>query len=510
MKIRMQRNRKTCGGFLAARCKESESKMIQTVYQLVCNMENSYADRIAIQYYDEATQGVVSISYGQYAQDIRRAAGLLAHTVPDIRGKSICLLARNGYQYLVNLFATMLMGGVLVPLNYTKSWSDIRYELELVDAACIIHDGEFISREPALGEAYGAKLLPIDAYTTSAWSDAGEECPDVDALSVILFTSGTTGRSKGVMLSQKNLFAPMGFFLLPFDDIVKAKGWDTSKFRSFSVLPMFHVAALTSSISWAINGNTINLCNDLKYFYRDIAAMDSEVMAVVPVLLKSIHHDVMRGHRERLGSLKVLTCGAAATDTQQLTDLMDKGFFICQMYGLTETVGDGAWNSSQNIEDIHSVGRCDPEREYKLDDGELCIRGDSVMMGYYKDPEATAEVIDSEGWFHTGDLARIDYKGYIYLTGRKKNLIILGSGENVSPEELEILLGRCADVKECLVKEKNGKICAVIYADADKQEAIRQYITETNRTLPLYKRITAVEFAAEPLPRNATGKIERK
>ena len=486
--------------------------MIETVYQVVQNMEAKLADKVAIQYYDEAKQGVVSIRYGQYAQDICRAAGLLLHRRPDIKGQRVCLLARNGYDFLVNMYSVMLTGAVLVPLNLQKNWEEVRYEIDLVEPAYILHDGEFAAREPALAAVYGDRLLPVDGYKTSAWSDKCADCDDRDVLSLILFTSGTTGRSKGVMLSQKNLFAPMGFFCLPFEDIQKQTGWDTGKFRSFSVLPMFHVAALTSSISWAIMGNTINLCNDVKYFYRDLAAMDSEVMAVVPVLLQSIHRDVVRGRRERLGSLKALTCGAASMDAGMMKDLQDAGFFICQMYGLTETVGDGAWNNSQDVADIASVGLRDPWREYKLEDGELCIRGDSVMMGYYKDPAATAEVIDGEGWFHTGDLARIDERGYIFLTGRKKNVIILGSGENVSPEELEALLDKCPAVVESLVREEHNKIGALVWCGEggqDKEVEVQAYITELNRTLPLYKRISALHLAEGPLPRNAAGKLLR-
>ena len=486
--------------------------MISTVYQLVNNMEENLAQKTAIQYFDEAKGGVVSIRYGQYAQDIRKAAGLLLHRCPDIQGRKVCLLARNGYDYLVNLFSVLLAGGVLVPLNLQKSWEEIHYEIDLVEPVYIIHDGEFADREPALTQTYGDKLLPLDGYKESQWSDKCSECEDVDALSVILFTSGTTGRSKGVMISHRNLFAPMDFFCLPFEDIQKQTGWDTSKFRSFSVLPMFHVAALTSSISWAIMGNTINLCNDLKHFYRDLAAMDSEVMAVVPVLLQTIHRDVVRGRRDRLGSLKALTCGAASMDAETMSDLVKAGFFICQMYGLTETVGDGTWNNSQDPADIHSVGLCDPKREYKLDQGELCIRGNSVMMGYYKDPEGTAEVLDADGWLHTGDLARIDDRGYVFLTGRKKHVIILGSGENVSPEELEALLNRCDAVTESLVREEKGKIGALVYCGEggqDKEAEVQAYVTEMNRTLPLYKRISAVHISAEPLPRNAAGKLLR-
>ena len=157
------------------------------------------------------------------------------------------------------------------------------------------------------------------------------------------------------------------------------------------------------------------------------------------------------------------------------------------------------------------MGKPDDHVQYKLDEtGEICIKGDCVMLGYYKDPEATAEVIDADGWFHTGDLARVDEEGYYYITGRKKNLIILASGENVSPEELEKKLALCPAVTECIVKEKGQKICAVVYCPEDKQEEVRAFVTEVNRSLPLYKRISAVEFTAEPLPRNALGKLLRK
>ena len=156
------------------------------------------------------------------------------------------------------------------------------------------------------------------------------------------------------------------------------------------------------------------------------------------------------------------------------------------------------------------MGHVDDSCQYKLEDGELCMRGDPVMLGYYKDPEATAEVLDAEGWFHTGDLARVDEDGYYFLTGRKKNVIILGSGENVSPEELEKLLGKCDAIKECIVKEMGKKIGTVVCCEDDRQQQVKAFVTELNRTLPMYKSISVVECSAEPLPRNALGKLLRK
>lgn len=482
--------------------------MVNNVYDLVTRtMEQEFPGRVAFRWVEDATGTVKEKTYAEYAQDIRRAAAWFARNIPEVEGKRVVLLSRNCYEYGVNTFGAVLAGAVLVTMNQKKTWDELSWELELAEPALILNDGVDYGCRDQLEAAYGERLRPMDVWKDTAPGGL-EKKIDPNALMVMLFTSGTTGRSKGVMLSQKNLFSAMPAFLDPFDDVKKYTGWNTDEFSSLSALPMFHISAMTSLVSWSITGHSINLCNNLKYFYRDLGAMHSEVMAVVPVLLKSIYSDVMKGRRDRLNGLCVLTCGAAMFDPKILSDMMEKGFFVAQMYGLTETCGDGAWNSSQEAKYLTSVGHVDLSCEYKLDDGELCMRGDPIMLGYYKDPEGTAEVIDADGWFHTGDIARVEEDGYMYLTGRKKNVIILDSGENVNPEELEKLLVPCADIQECIVKEKNKKICALIYCDPAKQDAVKEFVTGVNRGLPLYKRMVT-EFSAQPLPRNAMGKLLR-
>ena len=482
--------------------------MVNNVYDLVTRtMEQEFPGRVAFRWVEDATGTVKEKTYAEYAQDIRRAAAWFARNIPEVEGKRVVLLSRNCYEYGVNTFGAVLAGAVLVTMNQKKTWDELSWELELAEPALILNDGVDYGCRDQLEAAYGERLRPMDVWKDTAPGGL-EKKIDPNALMVMLFTSGTTGRSKGVMLSQKNLFSAMPAFLDPFDDVKKYTGWNTDEFSSLSALPMFHISAMTSLVSWSITGHSINLCNNLKYFYRDLGAMHSEVMAVVPVLLKSIYSDVMKGRRDRLNGLCVLTCGAAMFDPKMLSDMMDKGFFVAQMYGLTETCGDGAWNSSQEAKYLTSVGHVDLSCEYKLDNGELCMRGDPIMLGYYKDPEGTAEVIDADGWFHTGDIARVEEDGYMYLTGRKKNVIILDSGENVSPEELEKLLVPCADIQECIVKEKDKKICAVIYCDPAKQDAVKEFVTGVNRGLPLYKRMVP-ELSAQPLPRNAMGKLLR-
>ena len=427
----------------------------------------------------------------------------------DVKGQRVAILARNSYHYVICMYGTVLAGGVAVPLNMGKNWDEIQYELDLVEPVCVLQDGEYLQWEPALADAYSAKLEPMDAFTAFAPAQDVKEVEDLAAMAFIMFTSGTTGRSKGVMLSQKNLFAAMPAFLDPFDDVRKATGWDTDKFCSLSALPMFHISAMTSLVSWSITGHCINLCNDLKYFYRDIGAMHSEVMAVVPVLLKSLYKDVMKGRRDRLNGLCVLTCGAAMFDPQMLKDLMDKGFFIAQMYGMTETCGDGAWNSSQEEKYLTSVGHVDDSCQYKLEDGELCMRGDPVMLGYYKDPEATAEVLKGD-WLYTGDMAEMDADGFIYLVDRKKDVVISG-GENLYPVQIEDFLAAYPKVHDVAViglpDQRLGEIAAAIIELKDGVSCTEAEIQDFCRELPRYKRPRRVIFAK--VPRNPTGKIEK-
>ena len=486
----------------------AQTYWISTVYQDVAQMETAFADRVAVRYYDEAAGAVREILYRDYAADIRRMVGWLRRTLPGVEGRHIGLLARSGYPYAVALFSCLLAGAVAVPLNSEKSWPVLRDEMARADVTALLTDGSYAEREPELRQWEGP-LLDIAAFARCTELAELAECADPGALALIVFTSDTTGRSKGVMLSQKNLFAPMRLFTEPFETMPAQLGWPEGyQPSSFSVLPLFHIAALTSLISWSISGSAINFCSDLRRFYRDLALMPSDVMAVVPTLLKSIHHDVTHGKACRLGKLRLFTCGAATYDPQMLADLIGRGFTIIQTYGLTETVGDGGWNSAQDPAHLSSVGLRDPDMEYRLEDGELCMKGDAVMLGYYREPEKTAAVL-RDGWFHTGDLARIDPDGYLYLTGRKQYRMVLPSGEKVSPEEIETLLGRCPAALEVLVREQGGRICARVFCRDGARDTVRAFIRETNRSLPLYKRVTAVEFSSQPLPRNALGKLQR-
>ena len=476
------------------------------VYDMVTRcMEQEFPDHVAIRYVAEDGKTVVEKKYREYAQDIRRMTAYLKAEVPDIKGRRIVLLSRNCYEFCVASFGIILAGGVLVTLNQKKTWDELEYELGLVEPALILNDGIDYGCRAELEAAYGPKLRPMDCYKDTAPGEL-TNCVGHDDLMMLMFTSGTTGRSKGVMLSERNMCAS----LHTYSEV--AENWITNRLPAgqklplshMTLLPLFHMACFVCVMSYPPAGWALNLCGDIRDFYRDLGLMHSDVMASAPMLVETIYNDMKRGRVSRLNGLWDLCCSSAALDPRMLLELAQNGFVVNQCYGMTETFGDGILNFTQ-------VGKPDDHVQYKLDEtGEICIKGDCVMLGYYKDPEATAEVIDADGWFHTGDLARMDEEGFYYITGRKKNLIILASGENVSPEELEKKLALCPAITECIVKEKSQKICAVIYCPEDKQEEVRAFVTEVNRSLPLYKRISAVEFTAEPLPRNALGKLLRK
>ena len=483
------------------------------VYDMVTRcMEQEFPDHVAIRYVAEDGKTVVEKKYCEYAQDIRRMVAYLKAEVPDIKGRRIVLLSRNCYEFCVASYGIILAGGVLVTLNQKKNWDELEYELGLVEPALILNDGIDYGCRAELEAAYGPKLRPMDCYKDT---DPGEltNCVGHDDLMMLMFTSGTTGRSKGVMLSERNMCAS----LHTYSEV--AENWVTDRLPAgqklplshMTLLPLFHMACFVCVVSYPPAGWTLNLCSDIRDFYRDLGLMHSDVMASAPMLVETVYNDMKRGRVSRLNGLWDLCCSSAALDPKMLLELAQNGFVVNQCYGMTETFGDGILNFTQVEKHMSAVGKPDDHVQYKLDEtGEICIKGDCVMLGYYKDPEATAEVIDADGWFHTGDLARMDEEGFYYITGRKKNLIILASGENVSPEELEKKLALCPAITECIVKEKGQKICAVIYCPEDKQEEVRAFVTEVNRSLPLYKRISAVEFTAEPLPRNALGKLLRK
>ena len=489
--------------------------MINTVYELITDvMAKQYPDRVAFRYVAADGKTVVEKTYAQYVQDIRRAVTYFKENIPDIKGKRVGIMSRNCYEYGVNSFGAILAGAVVVTINQKKTWPELEYELGLAEPSLIVNDGIDYGCRPDIEAAYGDKLRPMDAFKDSAPAELAD-CVGHDDLMVLMFTSGTTGRSKAVMLSERNFFTTVECQVKFGDAMLDYKHEHMPEDKNdvlsnFAILPLFHLGTFICLFVWACKGWALNLSADIRDFYRDLGLMHSDAMSTPPVLVEMICNEVKRGHADRLNGLWNLSCSSAILDPAILSDLVKNGFYINQCYSMTELAGYGLLNVTQEGDHLRALGKPDGFCEVKVDEtGEICVRGGCVMLGYYKDPEATAETIDKDGWLHTGDLARVDEEGYYYMTGRKKNLIILDSGENVSPEELEKLLGKCDAIKECIVKEMGKKIGTVVCCEDDRQQQVKAFVTELNRTLPMYKRISVVECSAEPLPRNAMGKLMR-
>ena len=490
------------------------ANMPMTVFDMISAMQNKYADRVAFRYVEDKDT-VVEKTYAQYVQDIRKVTGYLQQELGEPKGKKIVILSRTNYEYGAVVFGTMMAGAVIVTLNQGKTWAELEYELGLVEPSLIVNDGIDYGCRPDIEAAYGDKLRPMDAFKDSAPAEL-VDCVGHDDLMVLMFTSGTTGRSKGVMLSEKNYFTACQMYIdgqksvLDYEERLVPQYLDQT-FSHFTLVPMFHLAGFICYFVYGIQGWTLNLCCDARDLRRDMSLMHSDAMSTPPVLVEMIYNEIRRGNQEKLNGLWNLSCSSAILDPQILHYLVEHGIYINQCYSMTELAGYGLLNVTQEGDHLRALGKPDGFCEVKVDEtGEICVRGGCVMLGYYKDPETTAETIDKDGWLHTGDLACVDEEGYYYMTGRKKNLIILDSGENVSPEELEKLLGKCDAIKECIVKEMGKKIGTVVCCEDDKQQQVKAFVTELNRTLPMYKRISVVECSAEPLPRNALGKLLRK
>ena len=461
-------------------------------FTTVCNMPRllaaleAHCHRQVMLRWLEGSQ-VAELTGSAFFSQVRRCAHGLKEQ--NLSGKHVSLMGANRSQWLVHFCALYLIGAVPVLMSPDLNPTELAEKVVLADVEFIFHDETIPVALP------GATM----DRSYEQYPDTPLPCPDPnpDELACILFTSGTTTAGKAVMLSHRAMVAGSCHNVVshPFD-------------AQLAILPMHHVAGFATVLNTWYLGRVVCLGQDFKYLYRYLELLEPDYVLTVPSILQAILRKVNRG---TCWNLKLIGCGGAKFQPEVIQALNDRGIRILQSYGATEAGGLGFdWEMTPQCR--NTIGKPCPEIEIKIVGGELWLRSASVMSGYYKDPEATAAVLH-DGWYATGDLCIQEDDGYLRLTGRKNNLIILGNGENVSPEEIEIRLSACSAISEILVGLEQNLITAAIYptdSAEETKEQIRGAITAYNRGVPPYKQLQNLRFSDEPFPKNAVGKIIRR
>ena len=383
---------------------------------------------------------------------------------------------------------------------------------------------------------------------------------DSEGMGIMLFTSGTTAMSKAVMLSHKNICAN----IMDIASVIKID--ENDRFLSF--LPLHHTFECTVGFLYPVSkGGCIAFCEGIRHIADNVKEYQVTAMISVPILYETMYKRVIKGiekkgkldkvkkgikitqfllkfgidirrkvFKEILdnfgGKIRLFVAGGAALDSETEKGFNELGITMYQGYGLTETSPVIAAEDDKYTR-LGSIGKAFPSMDVKIVDaneegvGELVVKGPTVMLGYYGNEEATKETIDEEGWLHTGDLAKIDKDGYIFICGRKKFVIVLKNGKNIYPEELEILLNKIEGISESFVygkPEEDGdyKICSKIVYDKETvgeiygttnekelKECIWKEVKKVNKTMPAYKYVREIIITDKPLIKTTTQKIKR-
>ncbi|WP_028241950.1 class I adenylate-forming enzyme family protein [Pseudobutyrivibrio ruminis] len=447
----------------------------------------SYQNRIAYRYFREDT--VHEVTYTQYYNNILECLANLQERFGDIEGKHVAIKGNNCYEYIVILAALILGKAVVVPVNIRESDEVIEEILADADTDYVISQNSF---------------KDYCSFKNDESGNHSFDLSDENRLVMIIYTSGTTGKPKGVMLTLKNLFGRKRN-ILP-----KEYAEDEAKddlLITYLVFPLYHAAGLCSWLSWCNRGCMTYINEDIGNMLNELQEIKIDFAFVSPATMKLWKKRLKRGGALKLGCVKSVGTTGAPMDREIIDFFVENGINYCQFYGMTETFGDVTYNS--NVTDkVASVGKLTNDAVLKIIDDEICVSSWNCMKGYYNNPSETVNTI-IDGMIHTGDLGYIDEDGYVYITGRKKNLIILSGGENVSPEELENLLYKNQAVKECKVFERDDKIVAAVFAKESDEEVIRQYVSDLNKGLPIFKKIHVVEFQNKEFEKTASGKIRR-
>lgn len=568
--------------------RRDEPKEIKSLRDLVETSAELYGDKILYIY--KRGEARYSFSYNDYRRDLYRLGEGMSRI--GLMGRTVAVIGESCPEYMTAYIAAVSGGGVIVPLDRDLGHAEIARFADLSGAEAVFYTEQFNDVLPSLAEQmpqvrYFIPIAPAEGSdTTDGSSSAGDavilpysellalgdkameegdrsfldyDCSaDMSQMSALLFTSGTTGTSKGVMLSHANLVASVN---------AASRGTIFGPDNTFvDLLPMHHSYEITCGHLGAANlGGTVYINDSLKNTLRSITTFKPDSLIVVPLYVETMHKRIWaeiarKGMTRRVralmkassamhragidirrklfkqildglgGNLRYIICGGAPLSPELVRDFDAFGIEICEGYGITECSPLIAVNRHGKVR-LRSVGQPVDNCEVRIADpsadgtGEIEARGRNVMLGYFGNEEATAEVFSEDGWFRTGDVGCMDADGYIYITGRKKNIIILSNGKNIFPEEIEEHLYTSPLIGECVVigrKNSAGdtRITAVIYpsdeavelegkSEEEKLALIRDAVNTINRSLPVYKQVRDVELRSEEFEKTTTRKIKR-
>ena len=553
---------------------KKEIKKCNNLKEYMAETLKNYKDRIAykIKHKEGKNVSYEEITYERYGNDIQALGTKFIEM--GLNKKRVAVISKNRYEWMVTYLATVNGNGVIVPLDKGLPEVEIVSLLQRSKANAVVFEKEyaevmekakketdveeFICMDKVEEYKYIYDLIDDGKTLLEAGSKDFENVEiDNDKMSFLIFTSGTTSKSKAVMLSHYNIASNI------YDLWLSEKIYETDVNMAF--LPYHHTFGSTGQLLFNTHGSMTVFCDGLRYVQENLKEYKVSVFVGVPLLIEAMYKKIMiavekQGKTKTLqtglkitkvlrkvgidlrkklfkeilenlgGNLRFIISGASALDPEVQTGFNDLGIFTVQGYGLTEA---SPVLSAENDDHMRkgSIGIPMPSVEIKIANpdengvGEIIAKGPNIMLGYYENEEATNEVI-KDGWFYTGDLGYIDKDGFIFVTGRKKNVIVLKNGKNVFPEELESLINNLKYVEESMVfgrpKGDDVLISAKIVYNADYfkekkadvsedeiKELIWQDIKEINKELTVYKHIKNIIVTTEPMIKTTTAKVKR-
>lgn len=507
---------------------------INNFQELIKYCAEKFNDKTAFHYLNEGEE--IRKTYIDFYKDV---AVLSNYFIKQGYSRThIALLGENSYEWLVCFFAVVNTGNIVVPLDKELAATELSSIIAKSDSSVLIYSDDY--KEEAQVNTGIKQINMVDLPKTIKYKTA--MCSslsfydnikiDSDAMCAIFYTSGTTSEPKGVMLSHKNIVS---------DTIATSKSVKVAD-SSLLTLPLHHTYGFVASVTIPmLIGSSIFINSSVRYLMRDIKFSKPEYIAVVPLIAETMYKKIWESAkdsgkekmlkslinisdtlykigidlRRKLfsnviesfgGNLKIMVVGGAPIDHKCVKGLTSFGIKVLVGYGITECSP-----VVSTVRNKHycpkSVGTVHPGVDVRIVDEEIQVRGNTVFLGYYKDPAATESVFDGE-WFKTGDIGEFK-EGFLYITGRIKNLIILSNGKNVSPEELEYhLKSNIPEIKEIVVYSKDRNIVAEIYADDNDMDFIKKEIFRLNKNMPVYKQIKEVCFRSTEFEKTTTKKIK--